>query len=89
MDDPHLYVANFGIGEQPAREERYDCEDVVLELLDQYRLHNGDLVTRRCRMVVREQALRAGGREMKRRAVSVSPHRRAPSERDEAMDRRW
>jgi hypothetical protein len=42
-----------------------------LELLDEYRLHDRDLVARRCKMVAWERSLRAGRREkMWRRAVS-------------------
>ena len=68
--NPHLHVADSGTGEQPAREECDGRQDVVLELLDQHGLHDRDLVARRCRVVARERALCAGGREMERRAVS-------------------
>ncbi len=68
--DPHFYMTNSGTSEQPAREECDGCQYIVLKLLDQHRLHDRDLVARRCGMVARERALRAEGRKMKGRVVS-------------------
>ena len=64
--DPHLYVADFGTSEQPARKESDGCQDIVLELLDQHGLHDRDLVARRCGVVAREWALRARRGKMER-----------------------